>query len=342
LRLLTRRRGLAWASLVARVASGWRPFVVLLVAANGVAALDACGSRTGLGGDALESGDDGGYGDDADARDAGRNAREAGHDAVSMDALPPIDGAPRVDVRRDDCPDADATLVYLVSSTNELMSFHPPSLQFRTIGRIACPAGAGATPFSMAVDRKGKAYVVFTDGNLFRVSTATAACIATPFTPGQRSFFEFGMGFVSNNGGADETLYVAQNPDRGALSSGLAAIDVADFRLSYIGSFSSPIERVELTGTGDGRLFGYAPSDTGSRIVQIDKSNGDVVAADPVAAGSSSDGFAFAYWGGDFWIFTGVGSTTVYRYRPGDKSTTAMTGAPAFVVGAGVSTCAPQ
>ena len=86
---------------------------------------------------------------------------------------------------RNDCPDADATLVYLVSAQNELFSFYPPTVTFTSIGTLVCPARPNETPFSMAVDRKGKAYVVFTDGNLFQVSTSTAACIATPFAVGQ-------------------------------------------------------------------------------------------------------------------------------------------------------------
>jgi hypothetical protein len=197
----------------------------------------------------------------------------------------------------------------------------------------------------MAVDRKGKAYIVFTDGRLYQVSTATAACIATPFVPGQLGFVTFGMGFVSNTGGADETLFVAQSPQTtGGNSTGLGSIDVLaiDMSLSFIGPFRPPLQRVELTGTGDGRLFGYAPNDTGSQIVQVDKTSGNVLASDSVGTGTSQDAFAFAFWGGDFWIFTGVSATAVVRYRPSDKTTANMTTAPSLIVGAGVSTCAPQ
>ena len=306
---------------------------------NTAVLLDACGSRTGLPVDDVPITTE-------DASD-GPHKHEAGFDSapdvIDEDALPPIDANPNPDVNRNDCPDADATLVYVVSQTNELYSFYPPSLTFSLIGRIACPSSG--SPYSMAVDRKGKAYVVFTPaGDLFQVSTATAACIKTPFPPGQSGFTTFGMGFVSNTGGPDETLYVAEGTAAGTGPSlGLASIDTTTYKLNFIGPFNPSQSRVEFTGTGDGRLFGYSPSDTGSHIIQVDKSNANVIASDSVNAGATFDAFAFAYWGGDFWIFTGQPPvSSVYRYTPATRTTTLVTSAPTLIVGAGVSTCAPQ
>jgi hypothetical protein len=319
-----------------------RPLLLFLLAGNAAALLDACGSRTGLPIDESPTIPEGDAASDALVHpDVGIDARDGSRDVTIEDALPPIDATPLPDVRRDDCPDADATLVYVIGEDNALYSFYPPTLAFKRIGTIACP-GSG-TPFSMAVDRKGKAYVVFTDGRLYQVSTATAACIVTPFVPNQRGFVTFGMGFVSNTGGADETLFVAQSPQTtGGSSTGLGSVDVTNWQLTYIGPFTPTLQRVEFTGTGDGRLFGYAPNDTGSQIVQVDKTTGNVLASDSVGTGTSQDAFAFAFWGGDFWIFTGVSSTAVVRYRPSDKTTANMTTAPSLIVGAGVSTCAPQ
>ena len=74
----------------------------------------------------------------------------------------------------------------------------------------------------MAVDRTGIAYVVFSpSGELFRVSTATAACEPTPFVSGQGGFSStFGMGFSGDTDGG-ETLYVAgdQNARRSRRST---------------------------------------------------------------------------------------------------------------------------
>ena len=79
-------------------------------------------------------------------------------DSSIPDALPPLDVQPPIDANRNDCPDADSTYVYLVSASTELYSFYPPDETYRFIGNLVCPTQDGnATPFSMAVDRKGKA-----------------------------------------------------------------------------------------------------------------------------------------------------------------------------------------
>src|SRR5262245_43427766 len=48
--------------------------------------------------------------------------------------------------------------VFVLSEENSLYAFHPPTLQFRGVGPLRC-AATGATPTSMAVDRKGIAWV---------------------------------------------------------------------------------------------------------------------------------------------------------------------------------------
>ena len=59
-------------------------------------------------------------------------------------------------------------------------------------------------------------------------------------------------------------------------------------------------------------------------------------AIDPAAA------FAFAQWGGDFWVFTGTTTSQVTRYTPEtDESMVAVKNAGILIVGAGSSTCAP-
>lgn len=121
------------------------------------------------------------------------------------------------------CPDAGSTLVYVITTQNVLLSFYPPTAEFRTIGTIACPVTVpGDDPFSMAVNHTGVAYVAFESGNVFKVSTLTAACEATARIPSGPIFTSgYGMGFSANVGvdagagdsGDDvETLYLAGNP----------------------------------------------------------------------------------------------------------------------------------
>jgi hypothetical protein len=268
-------------------------------------------------------------------------------DAGEEDALPPIDVI-QIDAPNP-CPDAGSTLIYVITESNLLQSFYPPTATFTTIGTIACLDPGGMMPFSMAVDRKGIAYVLFGDGNLFRVSTADASCAATAFVSGTNGFPTlFGMGFAAdNNDAGTETLYVAGDP--GMIGNGddaiLASIDTTTFALTTIGSFTPTISAPELTGTGAGQLFGFFSTDNmaSSAIAQIDKSNARVTGVSPLPNVVQGSGWAFGFWGGDFYTFTAPnGTTVVTRFSPGDGSIVQVASTDQLIVGAGVSTCAPQ
>jgi hypothetical protein len=110
-----------------------------------------------------------------------------------------------------------------------------------------------------------------------------------------------------------------------------------------VGAFNPSIQRAELSGTGDGRLFAFYQTPPGSAIAQVDKATGRVIAESPLPSIQQNDHWAFAFWGGDFYTFTGTrGSTEVNRFRPADNSVTRVTTLGASIVGAGVSTCAPE
>lgn len=305
----------------------------------------ACGARTNLvdgevgeGGIATPAGDGAIHDGASDAR------RDGDSSVVPSDAAPPPIDASLHDVAvPNDCPDAGATLVYVLTGDQQLFSFYPPTRNFRSIGTLDCPATGGATPWSMAVDRQGTAYSVYNSGSLYRVSTKDASCSATNYVAGQQGFTTFGMSFVANVDTNADELYVADANDSAA-STGLGRIDTTTMTLSFIGSFSRTLQRCELSGTGDGRLFAFCvgTSGSGSTLNEIDKTTGIVLASDTLVTGRSSDAFAIAFWGGSFWIFTGDGtSTTVTEYDPGTKKETTVAVAPISIVGAGVSTCAP-
>lgn len=320
-----------------------RLFSAGILAASAMALAVACGSRTGLFSDELTEGGTPTPNPSA-LPDASRDA--VVDRAVPEDALPPIDASVIPDVIQNDCPDAAATLVYVITTDNELFSFYPPDASFRLIGRIACPSALGTTPFSMAVDRNGAAFVAFNDGNLFRVSTLTAACTKTDFVPNQQGFSTFGMGFATKDLGPAESLFVAADNQSGP-PRGLGTIDTtAGFKLTSIGAFTPTIDRAELTGTGDGRLYGFytKAGREGSFIGEIDKANARVIGETQLRRVDQGSGWAFAYWGGDFYLFTAPDSpaSRVTRYRPSDNSTTIVANLGTLVVGAGVSTCAPN
>ncbi len=265
------------------------------------------------------------------------------------------DAAPMIEETVDICTDAGSTLVYVMTSQNVLMSFYPPTATFTTIGTLMCADPGNDTPFSMAVDRAGIAYVLFESGHLFRVSTRTAVCVPTKFVPGIEFTPQFGMGFSANagaDGGGDggETLYIASDPGWPTNMPGpstLGALDVESFTASSVAGFTPPILEPELTGTGAGKLYAFwAPTNTSdTSIVEIDKTTGAVTTLVTLPGVVFGSGWAFAFWGGDFYTFTaptGVGSV-VTRYRPSDGSIVNVASTPNLtIVGAGVSTCAPQ
>jgi hypothetical protein len=291
------------------------------------------------------------------------------HDAHEEEAEPPMD----VIVPRDapnPCPDAGSTLIYTITTQNVLMSFYPPTSQFTTIGTISCPITTpNDSPFSMAVSHTGVAYVEFLSGSVFRVDTVTAACEATARVPVAGTFqSQFGMGFAANvgldgggpDGGGDggdavETLYIAGSPD-GVLAAQpivLGSLSLSNFDTTTVAIVTPHVFGAELTGTHGGDLFGFyttSPTATdggngGAAVGQIDRSTGQLLATYDLPGVDIAGGWAFGFWGGDFYLFTApdLVDTIVQRFDPGDGSIVQVAETAGLtVVGAGVSTCAPE
>ncbi|MGH7283328.1 MAG: hypothetical protein ACRELY_17515 [Polyangiaceae bacterium] len=249
------------------------------------------------------------------------------------------------------CSDA-AKLVYVVDSTNGLHSFNPATLTFTTIGELHCPTSFGfdATPNSMAVDRSGTAWVNFSDGELFKVSTSDASCTATSFDPSQNPSggSHWGMAFSTNGAtSTDETLFTDPGDGSGD-GTGLYSYDTAGNKLTKIGNFSDGLKgtEAELTGTGDGRLFAFLTTDPAT-VAEVTKTDGTTPssAQAPLDGVSTGMAWAFSFWGGDFWLYTsqnGVSSSVTQYKTSSDKSVTVVVNDTFFaIVGAGVSTCAP-
>ncbi|MCA9616767.1 MAG: hypothetical protein KC586_28605, partial [Myxococcales bacterium] len=194
-------------------------------------------------------------------------------------------------------------------------------------------------------------YVLHNDHRIYRVSTADASCTTTTFTPDQMGFELFGMGFVSDAAGSSaETLFIAGGPESGigGGSSVLGRIDVASLGVTRIGSVGgSP----ELTGTGTGELWGFFPDASPMSVRQIGKTDAatlrsiDVSSIDSSGLGLGASAWAFAYWGGRFYMFyQGIldDSTGIYRVTPDTGVVETVRENIGYrIVGAGVSTCAP-
>jgi hypothetical protein len=303
----------------------WRKLPILLAV--------ACGARTDLDVD-LETSVDAEV-PDVHVRDASVDRRDA---SMIIDVGPDLpDDIPITP----QCPDGGPPYVYLITEQNELWSYLPPT-SFKKINDIQCPA-SGPSPWSMAVDRTGTAYsVFFQSGELFALNVGNASCKATSYKPKQLGWTTFGMGYTAEDGG--ERLYVAESQLGGIPSKGLGWIDTTTMKLSSIGSFSQPILATELTGTADGRLFGYSADKTsGSHIYEIDKTTAQIISDTKLQAGGVNYAWAFAFYGGDFYVFTSPGGpSTVTKWDPVAKKESTVTTLNSTIVGAGVSICVPQ
>ncbi|OIP40463.1 MAG: hypothetical protein AUK47_08460 [Deltaproteobacteria bacterium CG2_30_63_29] len=259
---------------------------------------------------------------------------------------------------------AEAQLVYVVDTDYNLMSFDPSGTTpvFRPIGSLNCPAGSSwssygsgaATPFSMSVDRSARAWILYSSGEIFWVNTRDAACTASPYTKGQNGYQLFGMGFsTDSDGSVEERLYIAGGNVSDLLSGNIGSVDPVTLTVTTLGPIPGNAEySPELTGTGNGKLFGYFPGTGSSSFVgELNKSNGQLVQQWALPGLDGDIGaWAFAHWGGKFYIFVtvvdpfwGDSDSRVLRLDPETgQTTTLMTGLPYEIVGAGVSTCAPK
>jgi hypothetical protein len=251
------------------------------------------------------------------------------------------------DPNMDDCTDS-SKLVYLLDADKSLWSFKPDQKNIKNsvltkVGPLDC--STSMSPNSMSVDRSGTAWMEWVPDDdetsatdeLYKVDITTAACAPTSFK--SQSFgTHFGMGFVSNSpGSTDETLFVA----KGVAPFGFGRFDLTSMSITKLGT---PDGNPELTGTGNAELWGFFP-DVNPRVSLLDKSNGSEGKSYPIdQASGENDGYAFAFYGGDFWVFLkkmGEQWTTLYHVRGSDGAVDTWLMDGRWIVGAGVSTCAP-
>ena len=235
----------------------------------------------------------------------------------------------------DDC-EGISDLIYVIDKGNDsLYIFDPETEALNFHGTLDCAVFAG-TPASMSVARNGYAYVRYADNTVYSVHLETMTCTETPYSV---DFGAFGMGYATAHSGTwEDSLYIAN-------SSTLAKLNTETWSLDTLGTLPS---QSELTGNGDGELWAILPLESPARLAHIDKDNAQVIGSislptfpDPYGI----DTFAFATWGGDFYLFVrsyGMGSSTdIYRASTDGTFTMVVQDTGRNIVGAGVSTCAP-
>jgi hypothetical protein len=234
-------------------------------------------------------------------------------------------------------------LIYTVDLNGMFSAFHPDTLTFVDIGVLSCPTSGGnpSSPYDMTIDQHGVAWVLYGDGELFRVETASAVCAATSFQIGQQGFVTFGMGSVFDLATGQDTLYIT---GIGISPQALGTISFPDLTVSVVGPLS--IGSADPTGTGDGELWAFVPSQLSptnvATLAQIDPSTAAILSSTqyPTLSQSRPTSWAMKFYGGYFWVFLG---SAVYAV---DRATLTPTiaipeGNGRNIVGAGVSTCAP-
>jgi hypothetical protein len=242
------------------------------------------------------------------------------------------------------CTVEATNFAYVLSSANVLYSFAPDKKAFKEIGPLGC--NTTMQPNSMAIDRNAVAWVNYMDqpsgvGALYKVSTTDGSCIGRVASL-TGAWFQVGMGYsVAGPGATTETLYVAST-NTGMLGS----VDAAG-NIHGIGTFGGNLagQSAELTGTGDGRLFGFFTTSP-VIVVQVDKASGTAASPQALGAVETPNDWAFSFWGGKFYLYTwapGQASTNVNEYDPtsGAVDPSYMRDIGFDIVGAGVSTCAP-
>ncbi len=259
-------------------------------------------------------------------------------------------------------------------AATSIRAFDPETLTFTSVvDTVVCPeVGEDWGASSMAVDRERRAWISWSaahDGiadpaykRLDRIDLDTGGCEIDvgelPVTDNWGT--PLGSAFVTEfeDSGTERLFFV----DTGTYLHTLAS-QASLGRWWELGPEGRTFSGVELTGRGDGRLFSLIMNYTGPfdhpctaedpclptvRLGEVDKSDASAISMIDLpgieALGLMAGGFAFAHWGGHFWIFITLefGPTQVFDYDPQTRTTVlALDDGPPGVVGAGVSTCAP-
>lgn len=214
-----------------------------------------------------------------------------------------------------ECQCAPGTeLIYVVSDQGELWSFDPVGNAFESIGPLAC---GGFDPFSMTIDRQGRAWLLLLDNiahsivakGLFRVDiNDPSTCEAVAYTEGL--FGVFGMSFVDNPPpAACEDLFVHSYSGQGPFSEGegigmIGRLD-ADDALQVVAP--SDFDGAELAGTSEGRVFALGGVDP-VKIVELDRDTAEELGRLDLSGIEKTGASAMAYYGGDFYVFTEAGA----------------------------------
>ena len=251
------------------------------------------------------------------------------------------------------CPDIEVPLddgIFVLAQNSSIWKYFPETNDLIQLGTPQCDLPPAT--FSMAVDRLGFAWVQFSGGELRKVAVSDLAMCTDPgYAPNQQGINNFGMAFVSNSAfDKCDRIFGAQynGISEGPMVADFFSIDPMNQALMKLGK--ADFGSAEVTGTGDGRAFLFAPGVL-SKLVEVDKTSGKTLSSIPLPGVVAGGGWAFAFFAGDFYFFTdgqndSKSEVTHIDYDDSDNNglqdiKVVVNNAPLKIVGAGVSTCAP-
>lgn len=260
------------------------------------------------------------------------------------------------------CATDRSTRIHALEASGQLLSFDPTLVgtadPFAVVGTPDCAPAAAlppfpdpAAPYALAVDESDVAWILYTSGEIFRVSTEDATCAATIFQPeqtaGGTTWSLFGMAFVADSAGGGERLFVAGGPTDGSPGD-LGVIDTDSLAVSRIAAVGTTAPmRPDLMGAADASLWGFFPAASSGFVSGIDGSTGALVGTSASLATQTISAWGAAHWGADFWIFLttndGVSDETSVHTLERGAGTHAvpLQNHPWVIVAAASSTCAP-
>ncbi|MFK7985612.1 MAG: hypothetical protein AB8I08_06235 [Sandaracinaceae bacterium] len=197
-----------------------------------------------------------------------------------------------------------ASHIFLLGDDGELYTYEPltDTFEFR-LGPVCADTGR---PFSMAVDPAGRAWIQESESRrLARIDVNDlGACEDSGYLPTNPTFPLFGMSFVQQ--GACASLYGLSYSGDGPFAEGpdLGEFGVVEGEPPRMRSLAAlDYDGGELAGTGDGRLFAFTGVDP-AKIVELDPATGAVLEVVPLDGVSKTNASAFAFFGGDIYLFT--------------------------------------
>jgi hypothetical protein len=248
-----------------------------------------------------------------------------------------------------------------------LYKFAPKTLQLSEVAPLSC-ADLDGSYASVTVDRHSNLWLVPSSGAVYRAPLTGGAC--TPVAGADlEPIADYSVGsvaFLAEAAGSDvESLYSisARTTQQATQFRRTTPTTLATEPIVSLNPAQSPIavsttsgRTPIISGTGDGRLFSLSlPDGNASQtlLAQIDRTTGLQTGTPRRFASefAGSHNAAFAFWGGDFWVFThhqASANTNYYlqlvvtRYRMSTMTASVVaTFDDIRPLGAGVSTCAP-